>query len=262
MLEQGAIALALGRLAAGGADEWASLASRRLLESLIDGRFATAADAQARLEAAGLPMAGRLVVGLVAAGVNAAGVERAAAGIGGVARAWDREGLGAVGLLSLPSSRELDAAAAGQLLDAAGGGSAATLTLGRLASGVDEALASLRDALDHVGDRADGRVRWANARPLARLMNALRDDHRLLEHGERMLAPLIAFDERNDGDLVRVLDAMLTHPGNRTAAARAALLSRSVFYQRLALIAELLDVDLDDGETQTALHVAVMARRG
>ena len=50
-------------------------------------------------------------------------------------------------------------------------------------------------------------------------------------------------------------------PGNRTAAASASHLSRSVFYQRLALIGDLLGVDLDDGETLTALHLALLVRR-
>ncbi|HYP73867.1 MAG TPA: helix-turn-helix domain-containing protein, partial [Microbacterium sp.] len=37
--------------------------------------------------------------------------------------------------------------------------------------------------------------------------------------------------------------------------------SRSVFYQRIALIQELLGVDLDDGEVLTALHLALLVRR-
>jgi purine catabolism regulator len=94
-----------------------------------------------------------------------------------------------------------------------------------------------------------------------RLLTALRDDHRLLDHGERMLAPLIDYDLARDGDLLDVLGAMLAHPGNRTAAASASHLSRSVFYQRIALIEDLLGTDLDDGETQAALHVALLVRR-
>ena len=94
-----------------------------------------------------------------------------------------------------------------------------------------------------------------------RLVTALRDDHRLLEHGERMLEPLIDYDLARKGDLLDVLGAVLAHPGNRTAAASASHLSRSVFYQRLALIGDLLGVDLDDGETLTALHLALLVRR-
>ena len=77
-----------------------------------------------------------------------------------------------------------------------------------------------------------------------------------------MLAPLIRYDSEFDGDLVRVLRAVVAQPGNRTAAAASSHLSRSVFYQRLALIAELLDADLDDGETLAALHLAVLALPG
>jgi purine catabolism regulator len=76
-----------------------------------------------------------------------------------------------------------------------------------------------------------------------------------------MLAPLIEHDLVRGGDLLDVLGAMLAHPGNRTAAAQASHLSRSVFYQRLALIGDLLDADLDDGETLTALHLALLVRR-
>ncbi|HZJ40444.1 MAG TPA: helix-turn-helix domain-containing protein [Demequina sp.] len=141
------------------------------------------------------------------------------------------------------------------------------MTIGRAATGIDEALASMRDAIDHAADPSaatapGARVRWADERPLAHLLNSLRDDHRLLDHGERMLAPLIEHDARAGGDLEVVLAAMLAYPSNRTAAAKASHLSRSVFYQRLAIIAALLDADLDDGETQTALHIALLARRG
>ena len=104
-------------------------------------------------------------------------------------------------------------------------------------------------------------VRRSQDRPLVRLVTSLRDDHRLQELGERMLAPLIEYDLARGGDLLDVLGATLAHPGNRTAAAQASHLSRSVFYQRLALIGDLLDVDLDDGETLTALHLALLVRR-
>ncbi|MBN9174712.1 MAG: helix-turn-helix domain-containing protein, partial [Microbacterium sp.] len=109
------------------------------------------------------------------------------------------------------------------------------------------------------GQRVGGRR--VDARPLMRLVTTLRDDHRLLEHGERMLAPLVDHDLARGGDLLDVLGAALSHPSNRTAAASASHLSRSVFYQRLALIEELLGADLDDGETQTALHLALLVRR-
>jgi len=274
VLEQGAIALAIGCLAAGGADEWNRIARRGLLEGLLEGRFATTADAAARLESAGLPVAGRTVHGIAVSGtsVSADDVEAAARAIGGVARALPLETTPSgvtVALVSMTAGRGLDHDSAQALLRAIDGGPRATMTIGRSATSIDEALASMRDALDHAADgsASDGgasgaRVRWADERPLAHLLNSLRDDHRLLDHGERMLAPLIEYDARAGGDLELVLAAMLAHPSNRTAAAKASHLSRSVFYQRLAIIASLLDADLDDGETQTALHIALLARRG
>jgi purine catabolism regulator len=141
-----------------------------------------------------------------------------------------------------------------------------TVAIGTGAHGIEGALASLQEAIDLSRTPAPraGRsphVVRAQDRPLARLVTALRDDHRVLDHGERMLAPLIEYDLARGGDLLDVLAAMLAHPGNRTAAASASHLSRSVFYQRIALIQELLGVDLDDGEVQTALHLALLVRR-
>ncbi|HZU94454.1 MAG TPA: helix-turn-helix domain-containing protein, partial [Microbacterium sp.] len=125
-------------------------------------------------------------------------------------------------------------------------------------------LASLRAARElAAGDPSDAgpRVKRVEDRPLERLVASLRDDHRLHEHSERMLAPLISYDRERRGDLVDVLRALVAHPGNRSAAASASHLSRSVFYQRLALIGDLLDVDLDDGEVLAALHLALLVRR-
>ncbi len=283
VLEQGAIALAIGCLAAGGADEWNRIARRGLLEGLLEGRFATTADAEARLEAAGLPVVGRRLYGIAVSGVGTSGattksapvevglaeaahVENAAHAIGAVARALpvkDGPVPAMVALLSLPGARSLDDELAHAFLKALGERSRASVTIGRAADNLDGALASMRDAIDHAATGvADGvRVQWADQRPLAHLLNSLRDDHRLLDHGERMLAPLIKHDARTGGDLEAVLAAMLAHPSSRTAAANASHLSRSVFYQRLAVIAGLLDADLDDGETQTALHIALLARR-
>ncbi|WP_344312603.1 helix-turn-helix domain-containing protein, partial [Agromyces terreus] len=140
------------------------------------------------------------------------------------------------------------------------------LSIGAAATGLEAMLGSVQEATDLArGARPRGvrgvLVRRGDDRPLMRLVTSLRDDHRLLRHSERMLAPLIEYDLARDGDLLSVLGAMLAHPGNRTAAAAASHLSRSVFYQRLALIGDLLGLDLDDGEVLTALHLALLVRR-
>ncbi|MHC2998660.1 PucR family transcriptional regulator [Microbacterium sp. HJ5] len=275
VLEQGAIALAVGRLADGESDEWGRIGRRRLIDGLLAGRFAGAGGAAARLEAAGLPLRGAHLYGIVVSGVAvpAERADAAARALRGRALAGSApDGVPAPAtalLLSVPAATAFDDAAA--LAFAAALAEPAdvdrmTLSVGRLAEGLDPALASLHDAVDLARGRRrrpgkGPHLRRAENRPLVQLVTALRDDHRVIEHGERMLAPLIVHDLTRTGDLLDVLEAMLAHPGNRTAAASASHLSRSVFYQRIALIEELLGVDLDDGETQTALHLALLVRR-
>lgn len=276
VLEQAAIALAVGRLADGDADEWGRIGRRRLVDGLFAGRFAGVGGAAARLEAAGLPLRGARLHGVVASGVPVSGesADVASRALHGRAIAGSApDGVAAPAtamLLSLPDGVVFDDAAAGRwaraLVASADEADRLVVSIGRGASGVDEALTSLHEAVDLARGRRRraGRgpqLRRVEDRPLVQLVTALRDDHRVIEHGERMLAPLIEHDLARSGDLLDVLEAMLAHPGNRTAAASASHLSRSVFYQRLALIEQLLDADLDDGETQTALHIALLVRR-
>ncbi|WP_345801439.1 PucR family transcriptional regulator [Microbacterium sp. AZCO] len=276
VLEQGAIALALGRLADGPTDEWARIGRRRLVDGLLAGRYAAVSGAAARVEAAGLPLEGQQVFGVVVSGPGlpptaAESMDAAARALGGRALAGSGPAVvdapAVAVLVSLPPRTPFDDAAALAFLRGfAPGEPALTLSIGSAAEGLEAGLVSLQEAIDLARGRSAGRargpqVRRAEQRPLVRLVTTLRDDHRLLDHGERMLAPLIDHDLARGGDLLDVLGAMLRHPGNRTAAASASHLSRSVFYQRLALIQELLGVDLDDGETQTALHLALLVRR-
>ncbi|WP_396427073.1 PucR family transcriptional regulator [Leifsonia shinshuensis] len=146
---------------------------------------------------------------------------------------------------------------------------ATVVAVGSDARGITGLLSSLEEAVELAAGssaRPDARlgrrpvVQRVQHRPLLRLVNAFGSDPRMLEHTEQMLRPLIEHDLATGGDLVDVLRAYLTHPGNRTRAAAASHLSRSVFYQRIALIEELLGMDLDDGETVAALHAAVLAR--
>lgn len=283
VLEQGAIALALGRLSDGEDDTWARIGRERLVEHLLTGRFGGAGGAAARLGAAGLPLVGADLYGLVVTGrIHDGAADAAARTLGGRAIEGRPQGVGApasarVVLVSLPAGTRFDDAAATAFATslAAGGGRAGAtptdaadvaLAIGTVADDLDGLLVSVQEALDlaraPLPRQARGPVvRRSQDRPLVRLVTSLRDDHRLQELGERMLAPLIEYDLARGGDLLDVLGAMLAHPGNRTAAAQASHLSRSVFYQRLALIGDLLDADLDDGETLTALHLALLVRR-
>lgn len=272
VLEQGAIALALGRLADGDDDEWSRLGRQRLLDGLLGGRFAAVAGAAARLEAAGMPVRDAQLCGLVLSGSvpSPDAADAAARAIG--ARALlgsspgDVPGPAATVLLSTRTAALDDETIAAFARAACPDPAVVTVTVGSVASNVDGALRSLQEAIDLAHHRAGivargPVIRRATRRPLLRLVSTLRDDHRLLDHGERMLAPLIEHDLQRQGDLLLVLESMLRHPTNRTAAASASHLSRSVFYQRIALIQDLLGIDLEDGEVQTALHLALLARR-
>lgn len=278
VLEQGAIALALGRLTDAQGEEWARVGRRALLDDLLGGRFAAYATSAARLEAAGVPVEGAQLVGVVVSGSASALVgaldgaaDAAARALGGralvgpVAGSGIRRGIQL--LLSMPARTVIDDAFVARFVRELGAPpEGLVVSIGATAVGVEAGLASLHEAIDlsRAAPERGARglqIRRGEDRPLARLVTSLRDDHRLLDHGERMLAPLIDYDLARGGDLLDVLGAMLAHPGNRTAAASASHLSRSVFYQRIALIGELLGVDLDDGEVLTALHLALLVRR-
>lgn len=276
VLEQGAIALALGRLAEGDADEWARLSRERLISSLLGGRYDNLDGAAARLEAMGLPVRDSSLHGLVISGtvIDVHRADAAARALRGRAVAAPMATGTSVVLVSLPQTARFDDRAVREFTLAAASDRGATeratvdVSIGARAEDVDGLLASVQEARDLAEGASRRRtktvrgvvVHRADDRPLVRLVAALRDDHRLLQHGEHMLAPLIEYDESRGGDLIEVLAATLAHPGNRTAAASASHLSRSVFYQRLALIADLLGTDLDDGETLTALHLALLVR--
>lgn len=273
VMEQAAIALALGRLTEGPDDEWARLGQRLLVDRFLEHRYASTPDIAARWAAAGFVSEGRTLYGLVSTGspLRSEAVESAARAIGGgVLVGSELRGVSAPAipiLLSLPAGSRLDDRAIRAFGEAAAvQPEDLVLSVGAASEDVEGALASLHEAIalsrgDASLTRPGPAVRRSAGRPLMRLVTALRDDPRLLEMGERMLAPLIEYDLAKEGDLCDVLAAVLAHPSNRTAAAAAAHLSRSVFYQRIALIEELLDVDLDDGETQTALHLALYVRR-
>ena len=278
VLEQAAIALALGRLADRGTDEWTRTSHERIVDALLGRRFSGEASIADRLEASGLPVAGRTLVGL-AVRVRGSGVAAAATasslrelGSPAVSSAHPSADVGTSAVIvSLSRGGRLSdqvlssfAAAVAKAADAPP--AEVTIAVGADADGIPGLLASLEQALELLAPWDDHRRRGplivrVEDRPLLRLLNSFGSDPRLQAHSERMLAPLIEYDLRRGGDLLDVLTAYLAYPGNRTRAATASHLSRSVFYQRIALIEELLGVSLDDGEVVSALHAALLARR-
>jgi purine catabolism regulator len=136
------------------------------------------------------------------------------------------------------------------------------VTIGPDASTISELVTSIESALTLQDSAAlySGSIvslSVVETQPLAMLVSELKHDERLNRFAQRVLAPLLDYDERNDGDLVRVLSAYLRHPTNRSQAASAANLSRSVFYQRLDMIESVLAADLTDGTTLATLTLAL-----
>ncbi len=276
VLEQGATALALGRLADSDGEDWSHLGRRRLVDALLAGRYGSLPEAAVRLSAAGLLAEGVALFGLAVSGAGVTDVEAAAGDVGGRAlcgtprRADEPAGGWMPTLLAIPSTTSFAGATVDRFLAVlrAGGGRVRLVVGPRVDQGAPEAvlsrtLDSAREALDlaESGEVGEAGVMWVRRHPLRRFVAALRGDHRLLAHAESMLAPVLDLPAARRDDLLDVLAAVVHHPGNRTAAATAAHVSRSVFYQRLDALEEALGVRLDDGEVLAALHLALAVHR-
>ncbi|WP_444543466.1 PucR family transcriptional regulator [Micromonospora gifhornensis] len=183
-------------------------------------------------------------VGVLLALADAAGEERALTAFAAALRR------------TRPDSRPPDPASRrpGNLIIAAGSGVGSLREAGRsLIEARQVAEAARRDRRDlpifrlpHVG--------------LAGLLHLLRDEPRLQTFVERELGALLAYDARHPREqLLGTLRAYLEQGRNKSAAAAAAHLSRPAFYERLARIGRILDVDLDSVDACLSLHVALLA---
>ena len=105
------------------------------------------------------------------------------------------------------------------------------------------------------------------------LLSLLTEDSRLRAFAEGELGPLLGESSvgggRRDGDLpsptdsadeelLDFLELYLAHGGNKSAMARAGHLSRPALYARITRLQDRLGVSLDDAESRTALHVALL----
>jgi PucR family transcriptional regulator, purine catabolism regulatory protein len=138
------------------------------------------------------------------------------------------------------------------------------LAIGAPASDVTELLASAEEALNLLvatpaASANSSIVRRSRSVALDILITRRRTDPAMQNYVERMLGPVLAYETAHKTDLLSVVEALVQHPTNRTKAAAASNLSRSVFYERLQLIESMLDIPLDDGNNLAALHVALLA---
>ncbi|WP_152346949.1 PucR family transcriptional regulator [Brevibacterium sp. CFH 10365] len=105
------------------------------------------------------------------------------------------------------------------------------------------------------------------------LLSLLAEDSRVRAFAEGELGPLLADSTGDDGrrggvlqspsdsadeELLDLLELYLSHGGNKSAMARAGHLSRPALYARITRLQDRLGVSLDDAESRTALHLALL----
>jgi PucR family transcriptional regulator, purine catabolism regulatory protein len=91
------------------------------------------------------------------------------------------------------------------------------------------------------------------------LLHLLAEDDRVAAFADRELGPLIARDTTHGSRLMETLRHYCEHGGNKSAAATAAHMSRTAYYQQLSRIEQVLGVPLDDPESVLSLHLALLA---
>ncbi|MFI9510128.1 PucR family transcriptional regulator [Nocardia sp. NPDC052566] len=92
------------------------------------------------------------------------------------------------------------------------------------------------------------------------LLSLIRNEPGVQRFAETELSALLRYDIRHTADLTRTLRQFLDLAGNKTELARRLNISRPTLYDRLARIERILDIDLDDGESRTSLHAALLIR--
>ncbi|WP_433272980.1 PucR family transcriptional regulator [Actinosynnema sp. CS-041913] len=92
------------------------------------------------------------------------------------------------------------------------------------------------------------------------LLHLLREDERVRAFADRELGPLITRDDSQGSRLVELLRCYCEQGGNKSAAAAAAHLSRTAYYQQLGRIEQVLGVSLEDPESVLSLYVALLVQ--
>lgn len=138
-----------------------------------------------------------------------------------------------------------------------------TLYVGQLVSEFSELLGSITQAIDGCELQLDSNKLFVTADkyPLALLTHQLRYEPAMQRLPQQVLASILALEPIRRDECLRVLEAYLASPTNRSQAATRCRLSRSVFYQRLALLETLLELDLNDARALTVLTLGLTVYR-
>lgn len=281
LLERAASTLALGRLIRRDAEGLERQIHRTLLSALLD-HTRPVDEVALRAKALGVPLDRRRLVGVVVrqrvdegadTGPEAAqarlldlaeavGHALREAKLMGLAGALDDQTVGA--LLAMRAGADEEAALAGLAIALRRSRGDLIVAAGSGVDTVREARRSLVEARQVAyAARHDRRTVPVFRLPhvgLAGLLHLLRDEPRLQTFVERELGGLLAYDAKHPREqLAGTLRAYLENGRNKSAAAAAAHLSRPAFYERLARIGRILEVDLDSVEACLSLHVALLA---
>ncbi|MDQ0095188.1 PucR family transcriptional regulator [Paeniglutamicibacter psychrophenolicus] len=121
------------------------------------------------------------------------------------------------------------------------------------AHGLEEAI-QVAETVATFDTRARPFYRFADVR-LRGLLALMREDARLKSFAEAELAGIL---DPPDEPALELLGLYLKHGGNKSALARTGFLSRPALYARLEKLEDKLGVSLEDAESRTSLHVALL----
>jgi len=282
--ERAASALAVHRLVARDREGLERHAHRTLLTELL-GSTTTAADLAARASALGVPLQRRQLLGvsvrpsaatagrpsmatqevlrdLAEATALAARRARVSALVGVV------DDISVRALLSLTPQADPDAVLrrlSKEIHQAAATAPKALPVVLAVGTTVDS-VADARRTMIEAAHVAKAALRTPDDRPYHRLddvrlrglLHLLADDDRVTAFAARELGPLLTRDAAHGSRLIDALRHFCDHGGNKSAAATAAHMSRTAYYQQLSRIEQVLGLSLDDPESVLSLHVALL----
>jgi purine catabolism regulator len=101
----------------------------------------------------------------------------------------------------------------------------------------------------------------ASRTEIGQLLLSMRGTPELRDFSLERLGPLTEVGGERGRDLLETLEVYLHCGGRKTEAAAELGIERQSLYHRLNRIESLLDVDLRDGDSALALHLALMIRR-
>lgn len=286
VLERAAAALALHRMIERNRSGLHQQAQSGLIDDVAQGRITDEREAAARAHALGLRKATRYLPVVVHVDRGATTVDpvvaqqRNVALLDAVAHTVNASGHtalcsirrdGEIGLLlALNATRggwDRALTALGEQLNAElrrlDGTARTVCAVGDSATEIVEAIGGLAEAA-HVGEVAIAMqgttqaVYRASDVRLRGLLALLRDDPRVQQFAETELRALLLDDDDRALSNLDVLRQYLQVAGNKAALAQRLHISRPALYKRLAAISRTLGVDLDDAESMTSLHVAML----